>query len=255
MDWRTKPGVLTAVKNQGMCGSCWTFAAVETIESHYALATGYLQDLSEQQIASCAANPKHCGGTGGCEGGTAQIAFQHVIESGGLSSEWTYPYLSYKGDDKQCTLNTTSFAAAAKVESYVNIKSNDEPSLMEAIQKGPIAISVDASSWSRYESGVYDGCNMTSPEIDHAVQLVGYGVEKHAAPNKYEVEYWIVRNSWAPTWGEKGFIRIARGGKKMCGVDTNPAEGTGCTGGVKKQTVCGMCGILFDNAYPVIGNK
>jgi len=256
VDWRTKPGVLTAVKNQGSCGSCWTFAATETIESHYALATGYLQDLSEQQIASCAANPRHCGGTGGCEGGTAQIAFDHVIKAGGLSSEWTYPYLSFMGQDKQCYLNATrGFAAAAKVESYVNIKSNDEASLMEAIQKGPVAISVDASSCSRYESGIYDGCNMTSPEIDHAVQLVGYGVETHAAPNEYSVEYWIVRNSWSPTWGEKGFIRVARGGKKVCGIDTNPAEGTGCTGGVKQQTVCGMCGILFDNAYPVIGNK
>ena len=136
---------------------------------------------------------------------------------------------------------------AAKLSSYVNVKGNDYKSLMEAIQKGPVAISVDASSWSSYAGGIYDGCNMTSPTIDHAVQLVGYG-ENH------EGQYWIVRNSWGPTWGENGFIRLARGGshETKCGIDTEPGQGSGCSGGPDKVKVCGMCGILFDNAYPVI---
>jgi len=218
------------------------------VESHYAIATGYLQDLSEQQIASCAANPQHCGGTGGCQGGTAQIGFDHIIKAGGLSSEWTYPYLSSTGQNEKCTLNATVMKPAATMTSYVNVKGNDYPSLMAAVQKGPVAISVDASTWSSYAGGVYDACNTTSPMIDHAVQLVGYGEDGYGDEGKY----WIVRNSWGPQWGENGFIRIARGGAVKCGIDTEPAEGSGCTGGPDKVKVCGMCGILFDNAYPVI---
>ena len=86
------------------------------------------------------------------------------------------------------------------------------------------------------------------------MQLVGYGTEHHAPPNKWSAGYWLVRNSWSPTWGEQGFIRVARGGKasSACGWDTNPLDGTGCTGGPKKQWVCGMCGILYDNVYPVV---
>lgn len=247
IDWRNSiPPVLTAIKNQGGCGSCWTFATAETVESHYAIATGYLQDLSEQQIASCAANPKHCGGTGGCEGGTAQIGFEHIINAGGLTTEWGYPYVSFGGKDQQCYLNMTKMkrSIGATVESYVNVKGNDYPSLMAAIQKGPVAISVDASTWSSYAGGIYDACNVTSPVIDHAVQLVGYGEDNQG-------QYWIVRNSWGPTWGENGFIRLKRGQDK-CGVDTSPGEGSGCSGGPDKVKVCGMCGILFDNAFPVI---
>jgi len=252
-DYRTaEPAVLTAVKDQGRCGSCWTFASAETIESHWALATGNLQALSEQQIASCASNPRHCGGTGGCEGGTAQIAFQSIMDMGGLASEWTYPYMSYQGQDQKCVHNSSTMANAAKVADFVDIESNDEDSLLEAVATlGPIAISVDATSWGRYEAGIMNTCNVSSPSIDHAVQLVGYGEEK--GEDGKMSKYWIVRNSWSPTWGEQGFIRVQRGGgSSQCGWDTTPADGSGCTGGPDKVYVCGMCGILYDNAYPVV---
>ena len=89
VDWREK-GVVTPIKNQGHCGSCWTFSATETLESHVAIATGYLFTLSEQQFVSCVENPEECGGTGGCEGATMEMAFQYAMDNG-LTTEWTYP--------------------------------------------------------------------------------------------------------------------------------------------------------------------
>jgi len=254
VDWRLSvPPVLTSVKDQGGCGSCWAFATAQTIESRYAIAEGTLWDLSEQQIASCASNPRHCGGRGGCKGGTAQIGFQHVIDSNGLLSEWSYPYTSHGGLESGCTLNQTHGEnRVAALSSFVNLPTNDEPSLLEALTHGPVAVAVDASSWLRYETGVFDGCNTSNPVIDHAVQLVGYGAE--TTPANRTIQYWIVRNSWAPTWGESGFIRLLRGEGhgRACGVDREPAKGQGCDDGPKEVKVCGMCGVLYDNAYPVV---
>jgi cathepsin L len=89
VDWRDK-GVVTSVKNQGHCGSCWTFAATEALESHIAIETGLLFTLSEQEFASCVENPDECGGTGGCEGATMELAYQYAVDNG-LVTEWTTP--------------------------------------------------------------------------------------------------------------------------------------------------------------------
>lgn len=248
VDWRQK-GAITPVKDQGMCGSCWTFASAEEIESMYFLKTGSLVELSEQQIASCTSNPLDCGGTGGCEGGTAEVAFQSIITVGGIASEWTYPYISYNGTDYACRLNSShfTFSPVAKLRSYVKLPTNDQNALMQAVATiGPIAISVDASAWSFYETGVFSGCNMKSPDIDHAVQLVGYGTDSKLG------DYWIVRNSWTPTWGEAGFIRIQRTANPVCGVDPTPGDGTACKPYPANVTVCGMCGMLSDSAYPIL---
>lgn len=249
VDWRTK-GAISPVKDQGQCGSCWTFASAETIESFNYLKTGLMFELSEQQIASCTSNPLDCGGTGGCEGGTAEVAFQSIIDAGGLSSEWTYPYISWNGTDYQCRINSTgfNFRPAVKLSSYVKLPVNDQNALLNAVANlGPVAISVDASSWSFYETGVFTGCNMNAPDIDHAVQLVGYGTDASAGG-----DYFLVRNSWTPSWGENGFIRIARTATPVCGVDPTPGDGTACKPYPANITVCGMCGILSDSAYPII---
>jgi len=246
VDWRDQ-GVITAVKDQGQCGSCWTFGTAETIESHYAIAHGVLMDLSEQQILDCTPNPNQCGGTGGCQGGTAELAMARIIAMGGLSSEWTYSYSSYSGTNFQC--NKLATVPIAKLASYKVLPSNAYTPVMEAVANhGPLIISVDASSWSFYESGVFDGCNQTNPDIDHAVQLVGYGVDPALG------DYYLVRNSWSPLWGEKGYIRLRRTHSEAtrCGTDMNPSDGTGCKNGPPTVKVCGTCGILYDVSYPVI---
>jgi len=241
VDWRTK-GVVTAVKDQAMCGSCWTFGTAEEIESLYALKTGKLLTLSEQQILDCTPNPNDCGGTGGCGGGTVELAVARIMVMGGLTQEKDYPYVSGSGANFPCDM--TKFKPAVKVANYYDLPSNQlAPVLQYVGTSGPLAISVDASAWSGYESGVFDGCDMSAPDIDHAVQLVGFGTDPSLG------DYWLVRNSWGESYGESGYIRLKRYSTPPCGVDTTPSDGDGCNGGPSNVTVCGNCGILYDTTY------
>lgn len=244
VDWRTA-GVVSAVKDQGGCGSCWAFSATATIESHVALSTGLLFNLSPEQIAMCSPNPDSCGGTGGCAGATAEIAFDYVSNSAGLFEEYQYGYTSYYGKNYDCALPTDTNPVAT-IDGYVQLPANNYTALMNAVATvGPISISVDAA-WGAYESGVYDGCNQANPDIDHAVQLVGYGEENGS-------KYWLVRNSWSPAWGEQGYIKLARADTddQNCGIDTTPQDGSACEGETDPVVACGTCGILFDSSYPL----
>jgi len=247
VDWRNK-GIISPVKDQGDCGSCWTFGTCETIESYLALANGELNILSEQQILDCTPNPNDCGGTGGCSGGTPEIAYQQIITTGGLSDEWTYPYLSYHGQNfPSCRFNSTMTPAVAVLSGYQELPSNQYQPVVNALANiGPLVVNVDASAWGAYDGGVFNGCNQTNPDIDHVVQLVGYGTDLKLG------EYWLIRNSWSPSWGEDGYIRLARSSSPTCGVDLWPQDGTGCNGGPPTVRVCGECAILYDVSYPTI---
>jgi len=248
VDWRNQ-SIITAVKDQGACGSCWTFGTTENIESFYALKYGAkeLPVLSEQEILDCTPNPDDCGGTGGCGGGTAELAMAQLIELGGQTSEKLYPYKSGGGSNFKCHYNNATMPPVAKLSNYTVLPSNVyAPVLNTLATVGPLIINVDASSWSSYESGVFNGCNQANPDIDHVVQLVGYGTDPSAG------DYWIVRNSWSASWGEQGYIRLKRMSTPQCGIDTNPQDGIGCNGGPAQVTVCGTCGILYEVSYPII---
>jgi len=245
VDWR-KEGIVSAVKDQGHCGSCWAFASTATIESHVAKATGLLFDLSPQQIAMCSPNPQECGGTGGCEGATHELAFEYVTSSAGVYQEFQYGYNGYMGVDSACSLPATG-APVATINGYVRLPENNYTALMNAIATvGPIAITVDASNWHAYESGVFSGCNQVNPDLDHGVVLVGYGSE-------HGQDYWLIRNSWNANYGEQGYIRIARtkDEQNLCGSDITPQDGTACKGETDPVTACGTCGILYDTSYPL----
>jgi len=232
IDWRTK-SVVTPVKDQGGCGSCWAFAATETMESHYAIASGKLLTLAPQAYVNCVKNPDSCGGTGGCEGATAELAF-NTSETLGLPLESDVPY---KGRDGTCK----PYKAAVKNTGYVTLPANNANALETALAtKGPIAITVAAEPWMLYGGGVFDGCNGASgSDLDHGVQAVGY-----------TSTYWMVRNSWGKGWGEKGYIYISRKKDAETSIDKTPGHGVACKPIPKTQTVGGECGILFDTSYP-----
>merc|ERR1712194_162884 len=255
LDWRDKK-VVTAPKNQGGCGSCWAFSTAETLESQIAIKTGKLVTFSPQEYVSCMPNPQHCGGTGGCQGATQILGFQYAIKAG-ITTEDSYPYQGSTG-----TCDPSKIKPVAKITGYVKLPSNNYTALMNAVvSQGPIAISAAAEPWQLYSGGVYNGDCGT--EVDHAIQLVGYGTQPKSGRALLGGgggggggDYWLVRNSWGASWGEKGYIRIQRlgEGKEPCAQDKKPADGFGCTGGPPSVKVCGVCGLMSESSYPTGGS-
>lgn len=242
-DWRDV-GIVTPVKNQGKCGSCWAHGSAESIESYVALSTGAPPPiLSVQELVSCATNPYDCGGTGGCSGSIPELAFAYA-QLYGISLNQTIPYLGANG-------TCSDRIPFASISGYVKLPPNDYESVMAAlVEVGPLAINVDASKWRDYESGVFDACSSSKVDLNHIVQLVGYGHDE-----LLNASYWTVRNSWGEEYGEDGYIRLLREpdpSKRKCASDNTPLDGTGCKGdGNPTQFVCGECGLLFDVSYPV----
>ncbi|XP_065912646.1 pro-cathepsin H-like isoform X2 [Dysidea avara] len=162
VDWREK-GVVTPVKNQGQCGSCWTFSTTGSVESHHAIKTSNLISLSEQQLIDCAgAFNNH-----GCRGGLPSQAFEYIHYNGGLESEKDYPYRAH---DETCSFKTDKVAAT--VSSQVNITEKDEDMILDAVANvGPVSICYDVSSDFRfYKKGVYSSkrCKDGSQNVNHA---------------------------------------------------------------------------------------
>lgn len=247
VDWRGKLNSSTFVRDQGSCGSCWAVAAVGALEMHAELGTsGFARQLSFKQLVDCTPNPRHCGGEGGCKGATAELAFTFVQQNGLAAAE------DYTGDissGEACRANTSPMIQS---KGFIQLPVNEQAPLIEAIAtKGPVVISVDAGPWMNYAGGVFNGCNKDAT-INHAVLLVGYG--RDATLGK---DYWLIRNSWGPEWGEKGFIRLERyasdkGEEGKCGTDKDPKQGVGCDGGPATLPVCGECGMLSDSSYPTL---
>ncbi|CAF0747890.1 unnamed protein product [Adineta steineri] len=208
VDWRNQ-SVVEAVKDQGVCGSCWAFSTAGAIESAYAIKNGTLLSLSEQQLNDCSGGD----GNEGCNGGTTDNGFVYVINAGGIETESSY---SYTAVDQACMFNATDIAV--KVCDFVQLASGDEAVLQQAVATvGPISVSIDAShsSFHLYESGVYNEptCSQTLFDLDHAVLLIGYGTDGGD-------DYWLIKNSWGTSWGEQGYIKMARNQNNQCGIAT-----------------------------------
>jgi len=249
VDWRDY-GAVSAVKNQGMCGSCWAFATTEIIESYAAISANLTlpPNLSTQQVTSCSPNTLNCGGTGGCYGSIPQLGYTYVQLFGHVTEE-DYPYKSgHSGSTGSCNYDVVDTPPIVGLTGY-DTMSNDQDAVMEHLANvGPLAVAVDASAFGRYSSGVFAGCDFNSNiGLNHAVVLVGYGTDETHG------DYWIVRNSWGSSWGEHGYIRMQRQATAQCGVNSTPMDGTACVGGPgnDEQTVCGQCGILFDVSWPL----
>jgi len=200
-DWRTK-NVVTPVKDQGQCGSCWAFSATEGVESAWALAGHTLTELSPQQIVSCDNDDD------GCDGGDLPTAFGYVKKAG-LETEKAYPYTSGGGDTGNCKYDANKVLAKIDGFQYATKKLNETEMQATSLAHGPLSICVDAETWQYYTGGVVtSGCGT---DLDHCVQIVGWD------SNAKGVKYWIIRNSWNTDWGIKGFIYVERN-HDLCGV-------------------------------------
>lgn len=191
VDW-TKEGAVTPVKNQGQCGSCWTFSTTGAMEGAYFLSTGNLVSFSEQQLVDCDKTDS------GCNGGLMDNAFEFIEDNGGLCTEEDYSYLGTQQDT--CALCSPVNGSA--VTKWTDVSRNEE-ALMVAVAQQPVSIAIEADKvgFQFYKSGIFDGdCGFT---LDHGVLLVGYGTEDG-------VDYWKIKNSWGSDWGDEGYIRILR---------------------------------------------
>ncbi|XP_066259131.1 cathepsin L-like proteinase [Euwallacea similis] len=200
IDWRTE-GYVTAVKDQGMCGSCWAFSTTGTLEGAYAKKYGKLVEFSEQELIDCSTISAgyNCKG---CCGGRMDEALRYVIDHGIVTEEF-YPYQEKMAI---CRQNGSVF----QISDVIKIPKNDEDSLKNAVGSvGPVSVALNCDDIKNYGGGIYDN-EECSTVVNHAVLAVGYD-------SADGMDYWIFKNQWNTTWGEDGYIRM-KIGKNLCGL-------------------------------------
>jgi len=201
VDWRTKNAV-TGVKNQGECGSCWAFSTTGNIEGRSAIKTGELVSLSEQELVDCDKVDE------GCNGGLPYQAYAEIMRLGGLMTEKDYPYTAKDG---HCKFNKSMVAVNITGREKV---STDEKQIAAYVSaNGPVSIGINAEAMQFYTGGIaHPWSILCNPDhLDHGVLIAGYGTESSKP-------YWIIKNSWGTSWGEKGYYRLYRGGG-CCGCN------------------------------------
>jgi len=206
MDWRTL-GAVTPVKDQGQCGSCWSFSATGAMETAWFRKTGKLVSLSEQNLVDCSGSY----GNQGCNGGWMDGAFKYVKANMGIDTEAGYPYKATQGS---CAF--TKVNSGASVTGYTDLPSGSESALQTAVaMNGTISVAIDASAnqFQLYKSGIYMTSTCSTTNLDHAVLVVGYGTFNGQ-------DYWLVKNSWGTSWGLSGYFWMARNKNNMCGIAT-----------------------------------
>jgi C1A family cysteine protease len=217
-------GAVTPVKDQGQCGSCWSFSTTGALEGAYYIKNADLVSFSEQELVDCD-NRKNGGTDMGCNGGLMDNAFNWIEKNGGLCTESAYPYTS--GTTKTSGTCETSCepVGGSNIVNYVDVSKNSDSAMMTALFQQPVSIAIEADQkdFQLYKSGVFTGDCGTN--LDHGVLAVGYGTLDGE-------DYYLVKNSWASTWGDNGYIRLGRGSQYNSGA--------------------GQCGMLMQASYPEV---
>ena len=214
VNW-VEAGGVTPVKDQGQCGSCWAFSATGSLEGAHYVASGELLSFSEQQLVDCAFLAY---GDLACNGGLASNAYNYYIDGHNAETEDSYPYFSGTTRSKGDCQYDASSASDVTVQSYTTVTPQSVADMKAALGQQPLAVAIEADKlcFQTYSSGIFDNDNCGT-SLDHAVLAVGYGSENGQ-------EYWLVKNSWASTWGDQGYIRMAITGDDagICGVQLEP---------------------------------
>jgi len=219
MDWRDVNNVVPPVKNQEQCGSCWAFSAVAAMEGAYNYKTGTLNEFSEQELVDCTKDGHYTCNLGGeMSDGIDYIASE---QNGYIYTESAYPYTAKSCSiAKDCCTAEAGEGVATGITGHTAIPTGDEDALKEAsatLTVVSVGIDASAASFQLYNSGVYAPAGCSSTNLDHGVAVVGYNTMVKGG------DYWIVRNSWGRTWGEQGYIYMARNDNNKCGIATDAA--------------------------------
>lgn len=214
VNW-VKSGGVTGVKDQGQCGSCWSFSTTGALEGAYFIKYDSLPSFSEQQLVDC--DNRHNGGKDmGCNGGLMDNAFAWIEKNGGLCTEADYPYTSGKTKSAGSCETTCTVVDNSKITTFTDVKHDSDSAMMAALAQQPVSIAIqaDQKEFQLYKSGVFTGSCGT--KLDHGVLAVGYGTLDGE-------DYYLVKNSWGTVWGDNGYIRMGRGdsynnGKGQCGM-------------------------------------
>ena len=223
VNWVTK-GAVTPVKDQGQCGSCWSFSTTGSLEGAFFVKYGKLHSFSEQQLVDCD-NHKNGGKDMGCNGGLMDNAFEWIDKNNGLCTEADYPYTSGVSKTAGTCRTTCTLVDDSKVTTYTDVTASSDSAMMAALAKQPVSIAIEADQkeFQLYKSGVFSAACGTN--LDHGVLVVGYG-------SLSGQDYYLVKNSWGTSWGAGGYIMLGRGSQYNSGN--------------------GQCGMLMQGSYPTV---